>query len=459
MTTSVRELYDEQDREFFTRHLRRLGEERGGLTPFGPRGPMAWHEQGIYTLSWDARGDRVKPTPESSVLIELDYVSTDRYGDTHAEIGVYWSDPLDPLAMLRTRLSLVSLRGRDQLADALAKRTAALKLEWRQMLDQAVRWTLEHYRTGDPGLLLRDAEELPANGDALTDPPLLEADGLSILFGDGGSLKSWIGLATAASLQRGESLIGGVNVLADRRVGYFDWEWSARRHRRRLQQLCSDELPDLAYIRCTRSIHDERDRLRRFVRRYQIDCAIVDSVGLACGGEPESADVAIRFVNAVAELVPAALGIAHVTKSAADKAPDKPFGSAYWHDSARRTWYARTVPEPGAGGALVGLYNRKVNDGPIAPPFALSFAFDPERVTIARQDVRDVPELDAQRTIQARMRDLLGRSGPMELHAIAADLDAKVDTVKKAALRGEGSAFVRLVGPDGVYRWALKARE
>jgi hypothetical protein len=153
--------------------------------------------------------------------------------------------------------------------------------------------------------------------------------------------------------------------------------------------------------------------------------------------------------------VPAALGIAHVTKAAADKAPDKPFGSAYWHNSARRTWYARTVNEPAGSGALVGLYNRKVNDGPLAAPFALSYDFAGDRVTIARQDVRDVPQLDAARSISLRMRDLLGRSGAMELHAIAAELDAKVDTVKKAAHRGEGSTFVRFPGPDGVYRWGL----
>jgi hypothetical protein len=441
-------------------HLRRLGRERSGAFPFGVNGPLAIVDQGIYTVQWgpwaqpEADPDRRTGVP---AMIELDYVSTDRYGETHAEIAVYWSDPVDPLAMLRTRLNLVSLTARDRLATALSKRTDALGLDWRTMLDQAVRWSLEHYRRGDPGLLLRDAEELSAGADALTDPPLLEADGLSILFGDGGSLKSWVGLACAASLQAGTSYIGGLGVLAARRVGYLDWEWSARRHRRRLLQLCGPDMPEVAYIRCSRPIHEERDRLRRFIRHYGLDYGIVDSVGLACGGEPESAEVATRFVNAVGDLFPAGLGIAHVTKAAADKPPDKPFGSAYWHNSARRTWYARSVAEPGARGATVGLYNRKANDGPIALPMALAFEWREDGVSIERQDVRDIPELDAARSIGARMRDLLGRQGSMELHAIAGELEAKVESVKQAAYRGKrDGTLVNFAGPDGVYRWALR---
>ncbi len=279
-TELARELWDAKDRDMIVRHLRRLGEQRDGIYPFGSDGPQAWSEQGIFTLQWE------------HVLVDLDFVTTDRHGETHAEIAIYWSDPTDPLAMLRTRLNLLSMSAVDRLANALAKRTPDLRLDWRRMLDHAVRWTMEEYRRGDPGLLLRDAPDLPIGSELLTDPALLEADGLSILFGDGGTGKSWIGLALAASLQAGESLISGIEVTAAHRVGYIDWEWSARRHKRRLLQLTGPDMPDIAYIRCSRSLHEERDRLRRWVRYFGIDYAIVDSVGLACGAEPESAEIA-----------------------------------------------------------------------------------------------------------------------------------------------------------------------
>lgn len=429
-------------------YLEKILAERSGVYPFGPRGPQVIEGQGIYTLLWR----------DPRAMVELDFIGTDSHSETHAEIEVSWEDPADPLAVVRTHVTLSSLTGRDRLVTALRKRADGY--DWQAMLDQAARWALERYRRGDPGQLLRDAEELAPGSDALTDPPLLESDGLSLLFGDGGSLKSWIALALAASLQAGCSYVDGLTVPASRRVGYLDWEWSARHHRRRLVELAGPDLPDLAYLRCSRSLDDERDRIRRFVRDFGLDYLIVDSVGLACGGEPESAEVATRFVNGLASLVPASLGIAHVTKAAADKAPDKPFGSAYWHNSARRSWYVRMSSQVASGRATVGLYNRKVNDGPRAESFALDFGWADGRVTIAKGDVRDVPELDATRSIPARLRDLLARSGAMELHAIAGELSEKIDSVKQAAYRGKRDGLlVNFPGPDGVYRWALKARE
>lgn len=440
---------EELEPEVIVRHLRRVGDQEGAR-PFGPTGPMTWEVQGIYSLSW----------PEAGVLIELDFVNTDRHGETAAEAAFYWTDPVEPMGVLRTRINLVSLTARDRLATALGKRTSALRLDWQRMLDQACRWVMETYRTGTPGGLLRDAPDLELGDDLLTAPALLEGDGPTLLFGDGGSLKSWTALALGASLQAGESYIEGLEVLRQRRVGYLDWEWSARRHKRRLLELTGPDMPAIAYIRCSKPIQEERDRLRRFVRDHGLDYAIVDSVGLACGSEPESAEVANRFVNVANELFPAWLGVAHVTKAASERPPDKPFGSAFWHNSARRTWYARSIPEPGAGGALVGLYNRKANDGPITPALALEYAWAGERVTVTRREVRDVPELDVARSISVRMRDLLGRQGPMELHVIAEELGARVDSVKQAAYRGKASGqLVNFPGPDGVYRWAVKARE
>jgi hypothetical protein len=425
-------------------YLQQLAESRRGVAPFGTDGPIAVIDQGIYSLSWDTAG----------LLVEFDLLETDSHGETHAEIAAYWNDPADPLAMLRTRVTLSSLTGRDRLAASLGKRTDGLNLDWQRILDQAARWTLDQYRRGEPGILLREAPELTVGPDALTDPPLIEADGQSIHFGDGGSLKSWEALALGASLQAGRSYIEGIDIRESRRVGYLDWEWSARRHRRRLQQLTGPDMPDLAYLRCTRPLHDERDRVRRFVRDYRLDFLIVDSVGLACGGEPEAAEVATRFANTFAGLAPAGLGIAHVTKAAADKPPDKPFGSAYWHNSARRTWYARLASEEGAAQAIVGMYNRKANDGPLARPLALAFGFTPERVTIRTVDLREVPELDAVRSIPSRLRELLGRRGQMPVYQIVEELDASKDAVKKALQRGP---FLSIAGPDGIYRWALKA--
>jgi hypothetical protein len=108
----------------------------------------------------------------------------------------------------------------------------------------------------------------------------------------------------------------------------------------------------------------------------------------------------------------------------------------------------------------VGLYNCKANDGPTAHPFALEFVWAEDRVTIRRANVREIPELDAARSIAARMRDVLGPQGAMDLHAIASALGERVDSVKQAAYRAKRDGrLVNFPGPDGVYSWALKGGE
>ncbi len=48
-----------------------------------------------------------------------------------------------------------------------------------------------------------------------------------------------------------------------------------------------------------------------------------------------------------------------MTKDSDDK---KPFGSVFWHNTARATWYAKRVQDEGEDVTHVGLFNRKAND-------------------------------------------------------------------------------------------------
>ena len=94
---------------------------------------------------------------------------------------------------------------------------------------------------------------------------------------------------------------------------------------------------------------------------------VVDSVGLAAGGEPESAEVAVQFFASPRELGLDALLVAHVTKQDAKGSAERPFGSAFWHNSARSTWHVKSRPT--TGGMRAGLYHRKSNGGPLSGAF------------------------------------------------------------------------------------------
>jgi hypothetical protein len=414
-----------------------------------PHGPRFHVTQGIFTVAWD--------TPEQ-VQLDFDLLNTDRRtGETHAELTVYLTGSVDNRVLDRTRINLLSTERRDRLAKSLGGRTQHLSLDWREMLETAVQWVLATYRAGSPAILLRDAPEPPGAGAALI-PPVTAGDGSTIVFGDGASAKSYTALAFAASIHTGYELVTGLPPTGSRRVGFLDWEWSAHVHRRRLERLWPDaELPDLVYVACRLPLREERDRLRRIIRDHRLEYLVVDSVGLACGGDPQLPEVAIGFFAALRELELDALLVAHVTNAAARGSADRPFGSAYWHNSARATWYARAQEDRTPGHLSIGLYNKKANDGPLAPALSIGLTFDGDRTLIARGDVREVPDLAAEIPLKVRMVELLA-PGALPMHEIVERLSSNIEAVKKAVQRDAGKRFVKLPGADGIYRIGLLQR-
>ena len=161
-------------------------------------------------------------------------------------------------------------------------------------------------------------------------------------------------------------------------------------HRGRLARLVgAGELPGIVYVPCSCPLADDIDRIRREVIRHQLGYLIVDSVGLACDGPPEAAEVAIRFFGALRELKLGTLLIAHVNR-AGDTA--RPFGSAFWHNSSRLTWYAKLESDFG-GSTTVGLFCKKSNTAAKAAPLGYRIDWSAERIAIARTDVRDIPDI------------------------------------------------------------------
>ena len=440
---SARELYDAEDAE------RQANAEELWLARMRDNmanGPQVNLAQGIYTVS------------VTDAQLDFDLLTTDRRtGETHAELTIYLTDAVNLGKLIhKGRLNLLSGDRRERLARYLAARTKELDIDWADVLEQASTAVLGLYRAGEPAILLRDAPEPPGAGEPLI-APVLAADGSTAIFGDGGSLKSYLALALGASLNSGREIIKGMPPAVTRRVGFLDWEWSPHVHRRRLERLCGDDLPDLVYVGCKLPIRDERDRLRRVIREHQLEYLVVDSVGLAAGGEPESAEVVVQFFAAIRELGLDALLVAHVTKQDAKGSADRPFGSAYWHNSARSTWYVKASPT--VGGMSAGLYHRKSNDGPLSSAFTIDVDFSTDRTRMTRGDIHAVPDLAAQLPIRVRIVEAL-RGGALPLHELADVLGENVEAVRIATKRDQAKPegrrqLVTFAGPDGIYRWGL----
>jgi hypothetical protein len=318
--------------------------------------------------------------------------------------------------------NLSSLRAREERARYLAKRAQADEIDWAGLLEEFVQRVQRAERTGQPAVSLRT---LPRP----TPDTAIEIEGLALLerhptiwFGDGGVGKSLLGLYIAGRLaQRGI------------RTALFDWELAAEDHRERLEQMFGPNMPDVLYVRCTRPLVHEAERLRRIARDEEIVFPIYDSIAFACDGPPEAAEVAGRYFQAVRQIGGGSLHLAHVSRAA--EADQKPFGSTFWHNGARSTWNIKLADTvPGTNQITVGFYHRKVNLGGLRPAVGFEITFGAERTEFRRVDVADVSDLAGHLSVRQRMAHLL-RRGAMSPDLIAEELQADVETVKRTARR------------------------
>ena len=207
-----------------------------------------------------------------------------------------------------------------------------------------------------PVVRLRDvARPSPEREYAVPMLPPVPRHSMAIWFGDGGTGKSLLALYAAGCLAQ-----QGLRVL------YLDWELSAEDHRIRYEQLFGAEMPAaMHYWQCDRPLTQMVDSIRRTIRQMHIDYVVVDSIAFACGGNAESSEVAAQYGLAARSLGVGSLHLAHVPKSGDTH---KPFGSAFWHNAARSTWYLEEkTTRPVAAHVIettLQWSHRKANFGP-----------------------------------------------------------------------------------------------
>jgi hypothetical protein len=102
----------------------------------------------------------------------------------------------------------------------------------------------------------------------------------------------------------------------------------------------------------------------------------------------------------------------------------------------------------------LAILHRKCNDGPLRQPLGLRVEFEPNRTTFTRTDVRDNPSFSADIPLRHRMQAVL-RYGPKDRDALAREIDATDESVRKAIQRDKGQCFMVLNGG----RIGLKTRE
>ena len=180
--------------------------------------------------------------------------------------------------------------------------------------------------------------------------PFVLSEGVSLLFGPGGTGKSMIGLGIAISVVTGRTIFGN----APSRTGnviYLDYEDTLTTHENRMtailrgMEIDEDEMEySIHHLKPRQAVSRMRRDLLGLIRELEPALIIVDSIGLARGGDAMGSEETIRLFSTLATLGTAVLGIDHMTKE--DVRGGKmltPYGSIYTVNSVRLAWSVKAT--------------------------------------------------------------------------------------------------------------------
>jgi hypothetical protein len=391
--------------------------------------------------------------PGTSIEYYVSHLRRERSGDLVGELrvccGIVGSKAIDGV-LSEGSFNYSSVPARSQRAKLLGERARTNgKIDFLAQLEEVCQLTMAGERTGRPGVLLRTVR--PAVPD-----DLYNIDGwkfpkrhLTIPFGPGGTMKSYLLLWALGTLAK-----AGIH------TGFIDWELDAPDHSLREQLIFGSDRPDVHYLRCDRPLIHELSRIQQWKRTHSLEYLGFDSVGFGTAGKPEEAEAAMQWNRAFRSLDCGGMAIAHIRKD--DKTPSEAekflFGSIFWHNSTPCTWFVKDADTTeDAFSKTIGLFNRKMNLSAKLPAVGFRIEFEPTRTTFARVDVCDVQELAESLPLWQRIREVV-RYSPQTIATIASELNhANVDSIDRI-VRKKKTMFTKIAGADGITRIALVER-
>lgn len=400
------------------------------------------------------RKPEISKTPDGYLATWDDGVSAsveeirEHGGDELKAYVIIRSETLGPLKA--DPLNLLASTTKAQWVRILQDR--APDVDWHAKLDQLAVGVRELYRSGEPTIDMRLYPD--DDGPVWHLEPFIGTEGPTVLFGDGGMGKSTIAIAILATAA-GTTVLGQAYQTGP--ALFLDYEGTARGFRTRLAAICEGAglaIPEIHYRREYASLPEAAPAIRREIARLGVCTVAIDSVGLACGGSPEAADVTLAFFTAVDSLRVPAILVDHITKNGGQE-QTKAYGSVYKHNRPRLAW--RVVSRQDENGRrLVALTEHKHNDfGEIRPlTYRMAITTDERRRwrTVEFQPADARTEADVADMIlkgRARIWAAIRQAGRgLKVEEVAAEVDQPVETVSRTLRRYRGKIFYER---DGVW--------
>jgi hypothetical protein len=321
---------------------------------------------GGYRLEWESELIKIEVTRIRETKIA-----------TSAEILITCTAPgLATPHIKQTTFSLTANDARPKLARELNK---ILQAAWDVILEQLCVKVLAEIRRGEPVVIL-GAEGAQAKPPEYVIEPYIIRNQPNIFFGEPGSAKTTLGLVLASvSAIDWKDNPGRMSVNGHKeRVLWLDWETD--REVIDWQRSCiqrGHELPpfQIFYRRCSVPLADDLEQIKQAIDEYKATVVFIDSLGLACGGDLNSAEPALRFFSAYRQLNTTSVILAHTARNT-ESNNKHIYGSMFFEAQARNVWEVVKSSDDD-NSIVVGLYHKKPPPfSKLHQPLGYKFTFD-----------------------------------------------------------------------------------
>lgn len=386
-----------------------------------PSAPIITTEDRCVKVEWVSKGivaiaKRLKEHTDGQIAGNLEVIST---------------IPGMSKSLRSAQFRFSSIPSRNELAKDLGVR--APDLPWSNMIELLCKAVANYVEAGEPTQTIDpNAAVTPAEYVVW---PLVLYKHPTILFGDPGTTKSYIGAFLTYLVALGEQ-----RTILDLEVRkhlanplYLDWEGDVDSLAARLASLrVGMELPPvhIAYRRCTRSLAADLDRIKSEITARGSEFVVIDSLGPACGSsslmDPESAN---EFFAALRTLNVSSLILGHNAKNSGS-GPRSVFGSMFFGALARSIWEARREDDEDADSVEVGLFHKKMNYGRRERPIGLQFHFGEGATMVSAHSPKDIAAASGMLPLTQRILRALKDTGKMSVGELAEQLGAPQETVR-----------------------------
>ena len=234
-----------------------------------------------------------------------------------------------------------------------------------------------------------EVEFSPVSLGELPEPPpredlvagLLPEDHTTVLYGDGGHGKSYVGLALAMHVALGRPFLK--RAVKQTNVLYLDWELDQKETTRRAYEVARGMQLERPPVNLCYGSMEQRistplmETVRRHIQQRQIGLVVIDSVGYACKGDVERAEAVLEFFLELKRLRTQVLAIDHQPKLYEGERYSRktPFGSVYKTNSSRSVLQIQCVGK-GEEHIDLKLHHTKHNFGALSGDLGIRLNFE-----------------------------------------------------------------------------------